>query len=276
MKKFDVYKHPNGKAEAVKHGWNWIAFLFAGFWLPYKKLWWPTYAYWFFIISPITRKWPESVGALASLIVFGMSIYFGLKGYNTIAVKLKKGGYDFAGTFEAETKDAALAAYLKTTQLDSSRRSSTAQTPTEQRPKVYKPSLPATVNKPIAAVPSPVIQTSETGNIASPPVLPQQVPPPLRKDPIATTSLSAAPDDNLLDLNAATEEQLATLPGVGPIFAKKAVSLQKKGGFVSIDHFGEVLDLKSHHIVLIKSLARVTPIQNVQQSNGQSGRVVDF
>ncbi|MBM4139935.1 MAG: helix-hairpin-helix domain-containing protein [Nitrospira sp.] len=121
--------------------------------------------------------------------------------------------------------------------------------------------------------------TSNKTEVVVPPIQLQQIPP---VSSITNNSVADVPvpppivENKLLNLNSATEVQLAALPGVGPVLAKRAVSLQKQGGFKSVDHFGEILGLKSHHMERIKTLAFASPIQNNQQPDGLSGRVVDL
>lgn len=247
MKKFDVYAHPDGRLEAVKQGWNWVAFLFAPMWLPYKRLWPQTYAIYFFIITPITRKWPESLEALANLIVFGISIYFGFKGYNAVAGKLKKKGFEYAATVEAETKDAALAAHLKKVQATSKRQTLAQSAKVSAPPATATTQEPTIFNQAITATQSPAVSINDP---SMPPRL--TTPPPIKQ------SLSAALQHQLLNLNNASEDQIANLPGVGPILAKKAVAILKtQGGFQSIEHFGEALGIKAHYLDRIRLVACV-------------------
>jgi competence protein ComEA len=57
----------------------------------------------------------------------------------------------------------------------------------------------------------------------------------------ATTDGSAAPPEGLVDLNAATVEQLDTLPGVGPVTAQAIVAWRDANGpFTSVDQLAEV------------------------------------
>lgn len=79
----------------------------------------------------------------------------------------------------------------------------------------------------------------------------------------------------VVDLNTATESDLAGLPGVGAILAKKAIQhRQTNDGFRSVDEFFELLGLKPH------VMDRVRPLITVQSLSEEppklKGRVVDF
>lgn len=88
------------------------------------------------------------------------------------------------------------------------------------------------------------------------------------------------PQEQLIDLNGASEEQLASLPGTGLIIAKRAVKLREQGRrFTSVDDFGEALGIASHNVDRIRPL--VTTSQPSAEDNrntqtGSSGRIVDF
>ncbi|WP_164491824.1 ComEA family DNA-binding protein [Staphylospora marina] len=107
--------------------------------------------------------------------------------------------------------------------------------------------------------------------------------------PDSRTSPSANPSvpdssqpSGLVDLNTASEEELATLPGMNLILAKLAVRKRlEKGGFTSVDDFADSLELKPHIRVRLKKLATVgkpqgQDIEAPDASAGQRGRLVDF
>lgn len=100
-----------------------------------------------------------------------------------------------------------------------------------------------------------------------------------RITPPAQPSGFAAPEPSpvsTIDLNSASEQEIASLPGVGLIIAKRAVSLREsRGGFRSVEDFGQALNLRPHVV------ERITPLVSIstsQQPGGSdpSGRVVDF
>ncbi|MBR2570456.1 MAG: helix-hairpin-helix domain-containing protein [Paenibacillus sp.] len=79
----------------------------------------------------------------------------------------------------------------------------------------------------------------------------------------------------ILDINTALEEEIAALPGVGLILAKKAVQVRsRKGSYHSIDEFLDVLQLKP------RFADRVRPLIMVQAQASPPptprGRVVDY
>ncbi len=51
MKSFKIYENPFGLRKAVKIGWSWPGFMFAGFWLIAKKLWVIAGIFWFISLT---------------------------------------------------------------------------------------------------------------------------------------------------------------------------------------------------------------------------------
>ena len=83
------------------------------------------------------------------------------------------------------------------------------------------------------------------------------------------------PKSEPIDLNKASELELAGLPGVGPILAKRAIMERDKiGGFRSLEDFSQLLSLKPHIVEKIRPLVVVGPAEGVSQK--WSGRMVDF
>ncbi|MGX6443807.1 ComEA family DNA-binding protein [Neobacillus sp. K501] len=79
-----------------------------------------------------------------------------------------------------------------------------------------------------------------------------------------------------LDLNHASELELAELPGVGAILAKKAIKERaNRGGFRSLEDFSQPLGLKPHIVERIRPLVVVT-VPKEDQPQAWSGRMVDF
>ncbi|WP_306747163.1 ComEA family DNA-binding protein [Saccharothrix yanglingensis] len=61
-----------------------------------------------------------------------------------------------------------------------------------------------------------------------------------------------------LNLNTATEEQLDTLPGVGPVTAQRIVDRrQKRGPFTSIDQLGEIEGIGDAKLAKLTELVRL-------------------
>lgn len=82
---------------------------------------------------------------------------------------------------------------------------------------------------------------------------------PPEEAPNSDQAAAATPD--AVNVNSASEESIAALPGVGIILAKKAIQhRQANGAFHSIDEFFELLGLKAHVI------QRVRPLVTVQQT----------
>ncbi len=84
---------------------------------------------------------------------------------------------------------------------------------------------------------------------------------------------SAAP----VDINSADEKQIAALPGVGPILAKKAIQFRKRERpFQSIEDFARLLKLKPHVVQKLRTRVLATPGRASDKEKTRSGRVVDF
>lgn len=77
----------------------------------------------------------------------------------------------------------------------------------------------------------------------------------------------------LLDLNRCTEQQLAALPGVGIVLAKKAIRLRdENGGFDSPAEFVAVLELRPHFAAQIQAACTATR----PSAPRSGGRVLDI
>ena len=78
-----------------------------------------------------------------------------------------------------------------------------------------------------------------------------------------------------IDINICNEEDLASLPGITLITAKKSISYRnEKGGFSSVDEFFELLALKPHFIVQLRELVICSAPATPDES--KKGRVLDF
>lgn len=101
-------------------------------------------------------------------------------------------------------------------------------------------------------------------------------PPPTVPQPRESQMSSVPIIPSRIDLNSATETQMAGLPGVGIILGKKALmERQRRGGFGSIDEFCEALGLKPHIAERVRPLVEIGPRGNLQGSS-PSGRVIDY
>lgn len=107
------------------------------------------------------------------------------------------------------------------------------------------------------------------------------MPPPLKQtiNDIAVENISIPTeiDSSLLDINLASELELAALPGVGPILAKKAVRLRKEqSGFTSTTEFTKAIGLRSHIEERVLGLVSVTPNPQTSLPPSVGRRQVDF
>lgn len=63
-----------------------------------------------------------------------------------------------------------------------------------------------------------------------------------------------------IDVQTATADELADLPGLNRTTARRAVKVRtKNGGFVSVEDFGEAAGLQPHEIVRLRSAATCSP-----------------
>jgi len=100
-------------------------------------------------------------------------------------------------------------------------------------------------------------------------VLPQPALPPVET--------VAAPISSLVDVNNASEQEIAAIPGVGPLLAKKSIKFRESiKGFQSVEDFAQALGLKPHILEQIRSLVVISPIKATQVAAKRSGRIVDF
>lgn len=84
-------------------------------------------------------------------------------------------------------------------------------------------------------------------------------------------------DEQRVDLNTASEQELADLPGIGIVLAKRTAQIRVQiGGFTSVQDFCTRLELMPHFAVQIEALAFVKPIKTKPAKTESKGRVVDI
>lgn len=108
-----------------------------------------------------------------------------------------------------------------------------------------------------------------------PPPPPAPALPPRPVEPVRAEPAGAA-----VDLNNAPEDELSALPGIGPVLARRAAEERRmRGGFGSLEEFGEVLALKPHILERLRSrvvLGPPPPPAVPPPAPGAGRRVVDF
>nr|WP_239094303.1 helix-hairpin-helix domain-containing protein [Bacillus sp. B15-48] len=80
-----------------------------------------------------------------------------------------------------------------------------------------------------------------------------------------------------LDLNIASEAEIAKIPVVGLILAKRIVSVRQQiGGFQSFDEFVQIIGLKEHHAERIKHHVEISKFEKPATQPSRSGRLIDY
>lgn len=81
-----------------------------------------------------------------------------------------------------------------------------------------------------------------------------------------------------VDINTATEREIANVPGIGNIFAAKVVAVRdQENGFHSFDHFVQALSVKPHLAEKMESYIFFSnKSYNEQRLKKPEGRIVDF
>ncbi|MCT6875122.1 DUF2628 domain-containing protein [Frischella perrara] len=132
MKNYNIYKHPDGKIEAVKQGWSWPAFFFGWIWALIKQLWMvaglliayaiissiviqlmilPSYDYYEYGGQDLSQAF--LLQSISLLIQLGITIYLGVKGNSLREANLIKRGYECIGNINAVNPDSAISDALK-------------------------------------------------------------------------------------------------------------------------------------------------------------------
>ncbi len=105
----------------------------------------------------------------------------------------------------------------------------------------------------------------------------QPVAPPKQPRPSQPMGQPMPPLQAMLDLNIASEQQLAALPGVGIALAKRAVDLRTQTGwFASADDFCARLQLMPHFAAQIRNLAFASPPATQPKPADNAARIVDI
>ncbi|WP_180234967.1 helix-hairpin-helix domain-containing protein [Bacillus cereus] len=93
--------------------------------------------------------------------------------------------------------------------------------------------------------------------------------------PKAEESVPFEKEVRKIDINTAAESEIAAIPAIGIILAKKVVKKrQDLGGFQSFEQFSEVMELKGHTIEKVKQSVTFSMVEETNVS--MSGRMIDF
>ncbi|GAA0136282.1 hypothetical protein YSY43_31230 [Paenibacillus sp. YSY-4.3] len=80
-----------------------------------------------------------------------------------------------------------------------------------------------------------------------------------------------------MDINTASEAQIASLPGIGIILAKRVMMKREElGEFKSFEHFSDVMELKEYTLGRIAPLVFFSQKGNDHINSPTSGRIIDY
>jgi len=92
-------------------------------------------------------------------------------------------------------------------------------------------------------------------------------------------SIQESSRKDMLDINSCNEDELAELPGIGLILAKKAIKMRsEKGSFASVDDFIEKLNIAPHYAEKLSEILCCDTIQENDKPEAfkVKGRMVDY
>lgn len=102
------------------------------------------------------------------------------------------------------------------------------------------------------------------------------------KTPPTVSEIKKAAEQNTmpaaaLDINTAAEEEIAALPGLSIIDAKRAISYREQnGGFKSTDEFFEVISAKPHIVVRLQDVITLSDVPAKKSFEPSSKRAIDI
>ena len=71
------------------------------------------------------------------------------------------------------------------------------------------------------------------------------------------------PQENLLDINSASERELLSLPGINVVTAKKAIKyIQKNNGFKTFEEFVRKMRIRENFVEQIKAVTCIKPVNS--------------
>src|SRR5690554_3527832 len=123
MEDFTIYVHPQGDCEAVKIGWSWPAFFFAGIWPFVKKMWALGFGILVivFVLVFIIMSYGDVIGVdveqpLDALTMIGslvLGIIVGTSGNKWREANLRTRGFQYKGTITADSRERALMIFIQ-------------------------------------------------------------------------------------------------------------------------------------------------------------------
>lgn len=121
---------------------------------------------------------------------------------------------------------------------------------------------------------TPPVRPNSTSQVSAPQPKPEDAMK-QQAEPSSVPSPEPVSSEGTLELNTASEEAIAKLPGIGAVLAKKAIQFRNtNGSFRSLEEFTDLLGLKPHIVERIRPLVNVNAVSPAPSQ--PSGRVVDF
>lgn len=114
MKEYKIYANPQGRIEAVKEGWSWLAFFFALPWVLIKRMWARSIGLFFlsFILGGVAAI-GEGLEWFSMILGLIICIVCGVKGNKWREKNLPSRGYEYKDTVSASTPEGAIALWIK-------------------------------------------------------------------------------------------------------------------------------------------------------------------
>jgi len=118
MKRYRVFLHPSGDAEAIKQGWSWPAALFGFFWAPFKRMWALSIGglaatLLLGYVAAMTSN-ADTAASVMNLVLLVVGVVFGVKGNAWREANLIKRGFVPTGMAIGKSAESAITQVQRT------------------------------------------------------------------------------------------------------------------------------------------------------------------